>query len=180
MNKNYNKIKTFVALFLITVFVTQFFTSCKKDDDISGAVPEIQYIRVNDPLKSDSLLVSAALGDVIVLVGNNLSNVQEIWFNDQQTKLNTSYITDATIVLTVPSEIPQVVKDSLTIVAKSGIRVQYPFVVQVPPPFVNSMKCEYVADERQLFMVIISLKQQISPWRLFFLAMCRAKLPTYN
>jgi hypothetical protein len=142
MMKYYNKIRTFAALLLIAGFISQFLVSCKKDDDSLG-VPEIQYIRLNDPLKSDSLLVSASLGNVIVLMGKNLSDVKDIKFNDQKVKLNTSYITDRTIVLTIPTGIPTVVTDSITIVTRSGIRVQYPFKVLVPPAILSSLSNEY-------------------------------------
>lgn len=169
MNRNYSKIKTFVALFLICVFSTQFFTGCNKDNDMSEAVPEIQYIRMNDPAKADSLLVSASLGDVIVLVGKNLGNVQDIWFNDKKAKLNTSYITDATIVLTIPKSIPTTVSDSITLLTYSGIRAQYPFKVQVPPPFVRAMQCEYLnAGEEAIIYGNYFLDDPVKKLQVFF------------
>ncbi len=169
MNRTYNKIKTFAAILLITVFSAQMFTGCNDDDTSSGAVPEIDHIRLNDPMKSDSLLVSASLGQVIAIMGNNLADVRGIWFNDQEAILNTSYITNGTIVVTVPTGIPEAVTDSMTLVTSSGVTVQYPFKVQVPPPTVVSMKCEYVqAGEEAIINGNYFLETENKPLQVFF------------
>ena len=128
------------------MLVSPLFQGCEKDDDPSTAVPEISYVRLTDPAKSDSLLVSAYLGNNIALMGNNLLEVKEIYFNDQEAIINTSYVTNSTIIITVPSTIPTVVTDSITMITYSGIKSQFPFKVLVPAPQVDALYCEYVAE----------------------------------
>ncbi len=72
--------------------------SCNKEEadtsrDCSGA-PAVRYIRSTDPGKSDSLLVGSFMGSLIAIVGDNLCNAQEMWFNDQKAVLNPTFVTE--------------------------------------------------------------------------------------
>jgi hypothetical protein len=108
--------------------------------------PELLYVRLPDAASADSLLDGAFLGNTICLVGNNLRSVQEILFNDQPAILNTGFITDHTLIVTVPKEIPKEVTNQLFLITASKEIVAYPFFTKVPPPLVNSISCEYTAD----------------------------------
>ena len=89
---------TLVLLLLAGLFAGTMFSSCDDDsDDVSGDSPQIEYVRVTDPMASDSLVVRAFLGSTIAMVGEGLGDVVEIWFNDQSAKLNKNYITNETI-----------------------------------------------------------------------------------
>ncbi|TCO10802.1 glycan-binding surface protein [Natronoflexus pectinivorans] len=134
-----------VMLLLISIFAGTIFQSCDDDDDDNG-MPEIQYIRITDPDKSDSLIVRAFLGNTIALVGSNLQNVVEIWFNDQPAKLNVNYITRRSIIVTIPNAIPEEVTNQITLVTRGGLEYKYDFQVVVPSPLLSSMLCEYVPD----------------------------------
>jgi hypothetical protein len=77
--KAFNKI---LFLLLLTVGVVSVFSSCKKDENTG--TPSISYVRVTRPESSDSLLVGAGQGQLIAIVGNNLKDAVEIWFNQYQ------------------------------------------------------------------------------------------------
>jgi len=120
-------------------------TSCNKDDDASnGGVPRIKYVRVTNPTSSDSLLVGAGQGMLIAIVGENLQNAVEIWFNDQRATLTPTYITNTTILVSVPSKIPTVITNKIKIIFSNGKELLYDFEVQISKPLVGSMVCEHV------------------------------------
>ena len=95
------------------------------------------------PEEADSLLVGAYLGNTVCLVGDNLRSIYELYFNDQKATLNTSYMTDHTILVDIPKNIPEEVTNKIYMVTKSGAKVDFDFSVMVPAPVVNSMSCEY-------------------------------------
>lgn len=133
-----------MLLFIPALLTGIFFTSCE-DDEAMGD-PAIRYIRVTDPEKSDSLLTSAYMGALIAIMGENLGDVVEVWFNDQEATLTSTYITNTSILVNVPNIPPQEVNDKITLVFRDGSTYQYDFKVEVPAPRVSSILCEYVAD----------------------------------
>ena len=87
-----NKIPgAFIILFLGTLFTGLLFPSCEEDDtpSASNAIPEVRYVRITNPEKSDSLLTHAFMGNTVALIGENLGDVVELWFNDQPAILAT-------------------------------------------------------------------------------------------
>ncbi len=133
-----------ITLSLLLIFIaSSTFVSCNKDDN-NGKNPTISYIRVTDPNASDSLLVSGYLGDLIAIMGNDLQNLKELWFNDQQAKLNPAYITQTSIIATIPGTIPEIVTNTMKLVFSDGQTLEYPFIVAVPAPSLSKMLCEYV------------------------------------
>ncbi len=129
-------------LLLTVVGVVGLIASCNKDH--SSPTPSISYVRVTNPTSADSLLVAAGQGQLIAIVGNNLSGVVQIWFNDQQSLLTPSYISNSSIIVRVPSQIPTKVTDSMKLVFNDGYILNYKFKVQISKPFINSMLCEFV------------------------------------
>lgn len=115
--------------------------------------PIVKYIRVSDPEKSDSLVVSAYLDNTIVLVGENLKSIHEMYFNDQKATINTSYLTDNTMIVDVPGGIPDVVTNKIYMINWQNDTTTYDFNVLVPSPTVTSMSCEWVkpGDEATLY-----------------------------
>jgi len=108
--------------------------------------PEVLYVRLPDAAEADALLDGAFLGNTICIVGNNLRSVYELFFNDQKAILNTSLITDHTLIVAVPNEIPQEVTDQMYLMTKKGESVAYPFKSKVPAPVVSAISCEYAND----------------------------------
>lgn len=131
---------------LSVVLVGSVFTSCEDQPDkfeLTDGVPEINYIRMPYLAQADSLITEASMQSIICLVGNNLTSIREMYFNDQKALLNTSYMTDHTLIVEIPSDIPGEVSDKIYMVTKGGETVTYDFHVIVPAPSVTSMSCEY-------------------------------------
>ena len=121
-------------------------TACENQPDkyeIADGVPTLKYVRSPLPEEADSLLVGAYLGNTVCLVGDNLRSIYELYFNDQKATLNTSYMTDHTILVDIPKNIPEEVTNKIYMVTKSGAKVDFDFSVMVPAPVVSSMSCEY-------------------------------------
>lgn len=143
--------------FAAAVAVTGFtLTACEDEPDkyeIAGGVPTIKYVRLPDIAAADSLLEGAYMATPICLVGDNLRSIVELYFNDQKAILNTSYITDNTLLVDVPKEIPAVVTDKIYMVTSFKDTVTYDFKVLVPAPTVSSMSCEFLkpGDEATIY-----------------------------
>ena len=130
-------------------------TSCQEDPDkfvSTDGNPEVFYVRATAPESADSLIVASYMDNVICLVGNNLRSIRELYFNDQKAVLNTSFITDHTLIVSVPKTIPATVTNKIYMVS-SVDTVSYDFSVLVPSPVVRSMSCEYahVGDQATLY-----------------------------
>ena len=130
-------------------------TSCEEDPDkfeLADGNPELFYVRTTAPESADSLIVAAYMDNVICLVGDNLRSIRELYFNDQKAVLNTSFITEHTLIVNVPKTIPAEVTNKIYMVSSEDT-VAYDFGVLVPSPVVRSMSCEYahVGDEVTLY-----------------------------
>jgi hypothetical protein len=117
--------------------------SCSEDDSNGGA-PKISYVRITKPTASDSLLVSAGQGQMIAIMGQNLKDVRQLWFNDQRASLNPSFITDQTIITRVPSEIPTEINNMMKLIFGNGETLEYDFSVDISEPLISYMKSEFV------------------------------------
>lgn len=121
-------------------------TSCEDEPDkyeVADGVPTVRYIRSPYAASADSLITAATTGTTICLVGENLRSIYELYFNDQQAILNTSYMTDNTVLVDVPRTIPAEVSNKIYMVTRSGQTVEYDFSVTVPAPILTAMSCEY-------------------------------------
>ena len=137
-------IKKLVLGILITIGLLSIFNSCEKED--SEGTPSISYIRITSPESSDSILASAGQGQLIAIVGNNLENAVEIWFNDQRALLTPTYITKTSILVAVPSQIPLSVNNTMKLVFKNGYELNHDFKVDISEPVVSMMDVEYVKE----------------------------------
>jgi hypothetical protein len=141
----YNKIFSSLLLALAVVFSFSL-ESCKDQPDefkSTGGTPSIDYIRPAKASAKDSLLVQAYPQATICLVGSNLTSIKEMYFNDKKAILNTSFITDHTLIVQVPSDIPDLVTDKIYMTTNDGDKLTYDFHVVIPAPTVASMSCEY-------------------------------------
>ncbi|MDN3655153.1 glycan-binding surface protein [Ferruginibacter paludis] len=138
--KNIKKIK---QLLILVIAMTGAFISCKKDEQPNNGVPRIQYVRVTAPESSDSLLVSAGQGNLVAIIGENLENTVEVWFNDQKSSLTSTYITSTSILVSVPSPIPTVITNKLKLVFANRDTLLYDFKVSISEPLVSGMENEY-------------------------------------
>ena len=140
--KAINKI---LLVFLMAMGVASIFISCDKDNDDSGT-PSVSYVRITRPESSDSLLVGAGQGRLIAIVGKNLQDAIEVWFNDKQARLTPTYITSTSILVSVPNPIPTTITNKMKIVFKNGFVLYHDFVVQISAPYLASMVSEFVND----------------------------------
>jgi hypothetical protein len=125
----------------MAVGMVSIFISCKKDN---AETPSVDYVRVTRPESSDSLLVAAGQGQLIAIVGNNLQDAVQVWFNDQPARLTPTYISNTSILVSVPTQIPTTITNKLRIVFKNGYELMHNFKVQISEPVVTSMLSEYV------------------------------------
>src|SRR5206468_2480131 len=143
MNRQMKLMNKTMLVLVMAIGAVMSFTSCKKE---TAPTPTVSYVRVTRPESSDSLLVGAGQGQLIAIVGTNLQDAVEVWFNDQQSRLTPTYISSNTILVSVPSQIPSQVSNKLKIVFKNGYVLYYNFEVQISKPVVSSMDCEFVND----------------------------------
>lgn len=121
-------------------------TACEDEPDryqIADGEPVIHYIRSPYLATADSLITGAYMGNTIAIVGDNLRSIVKMYFNDQPAVLNTSYMTDHTILVNVPNSLPQEPTDKIYMVTSSDKTVEYAFSVLIPKPEIGSMSCEF-------------------------------------
>lgn len=122
--------------------------SCKDQPDkyeVADGIPTVYYVRSPYASQKDSLMTGAYMGNTICLVGDNLRSIVELYFNDQPAVLNTSYITDHTLLCDVPNELPNTPTDKIYMKTQSGETVSFDFEVLIPTATVNSMSNEWAA-----------------------------------
>lgn len=132
-----------LLILLVIIGAVTVFNSCSKDE---AGTPEISYVRITRPASSDSLLVGAGQGQLIAIVGKNLQDAVEIWFNDQQSRITPTYITSTTILVRIPTQIPIAINNRMRIIFKNGFVLEHEFTVQISKPLISSMVSEYVKE----------------------------------
>ena len=124
-------------------------TSCKDEPDkyeIADGTPTVYYVRSPYLSQKDSLLTGAYMGNTICIVGDNLRSIVELYFNDQPAVLNTSFITDNTLLCDVPKELPDNPTDKIYMKTQSGETVSYDFQVLIPTASVSTMSNEWAKE----------------------------------
>lgn len=117
--------------------------SCEDQPDAfvpTEGVPSVDFIRYAD---RDVVIDAAYMQEIVCIVGQNLRSINQLWFNDQQAVLNTSFMTDNTLVASVPKELPKVQTDKIYMITAAQDTVTYDFKVLLPAPQLKSMSCEY-------------------------------------
>ena len=119
------------------------FASCEDYPDafeLADGVPTVNYVRYAD---RDVLIEQAYMGEVVCFVGENLCSVRELFFNDQKAVLNTSFMTENTLVAAVPGNLPKVKTDKVYMITKGEDTLSVDFKVMMPAPQLKSMSCEF-------------------------------------
>lgn len=162
-----NKLKILMIL-LFTVFSGLIFQACS-DDDSEGGTPVVNYIRITNPASADSLLVGSFLGNTVLIIGENLQDVREIYFNDQSALINTSFVSYTSIIVTVPVNAPVVVTNTMRLITSSHDTVSYPFVINVPAPLINSLQCEFLRPgDNAVVIGNYFIDNDVNPLKVFF------------
>jgi len=147
------RIKQLYAGLMLLAVAAFSMTSCEDQPDkyeTTSGTPTISYIRPVDYASRDSLLTSASLDQTICIVGNNLRSIVKMYFNDQQAVLNTSYMTDHTLIVTVPGDLPTVVTDKIYCITTGSDTISYDFGVTIPAPTISSMSNEWAAPGEEV------------------------------
>jgi len=103
-------------------------------------VPTVHFVRYAD---KDVVITQAAMEETICIVGENLTSIHDIYFNDQPAILNTSFMTAHTLMVQVPKNLPTVQDDKMHLVTRDSSVVLYDFKVLPPVPKVEGMSCEW-------------------------------------
>lgn len=121
------------------------FISCSKTDaEIDeGKTPSVSYVRYCDPDEANNHLEGAFLGETVAIMGANLGDVQEIWFNDQKATLNPTYVTSSSVIVTIPTVISENITDKMRLISSKGHECTYDFAVLIPVPQVNAIDNEW-------------------------------------
>lgn len=137
--------KNIVKGLLLTAAVLAGFTSCKDDSGLnSEATPVVKYIRSTDPEQADVYLTSAAMGELIAIIGDGLEGVCSVRFNDVEAKLNPTYITEHSLLVNVPGTLPTEITNTITLTTKKGRScVVENFISRAPSPVITSVSCEW-------------------------------------
>lgn len=131
--------------------------ACQEEDEISVGPPTIERVRTTDPSTVDSAFTSATLGSTIAIMGTNFLGTQEVYLNDYPLGVNTAYVTNNSVIVTVGDSVPTVATDpnvpnKLRLVTRSGESV-IDFQTLPPAPQILQVKNQYVkaGDELTLF-----------------------------
>lgn len=122
--------------------------ACKEEDEINVGPPTIERVRSTDPTTADSAFTSATLGSTLAILGNNLLGTQQVYLNDYPLGVNTAYVTNNTVIVTVGDSVPTVATDpnvpnTLRLVNKAGEAIME-FQTLPPAPQVLQVKNQYV------------------------------------
>jgi hypothetical protein len=124
--------------------------ACQREEpgkyEMTDGTPVIYYVRPADPAVADSLLAGAYMGQTICIVGDNLTSIQELYFNDIKALLNINFITKHTLFVNVPRDVPNEKLDKIIMVLKSGAKAEYDFIVRIPAPEIAKIKCEQTPE----------------------------------
>lgn len=119
--------------------------SCQDQSDAfeqADGLPVLHYVRYAD---RDVIITEAFMEQTVCLVGDNLRSINQLLFNDQKAILNTSYMTDHTLLVNIPSEMAVEETDKIYMVTAKKDTVEYDFKVLPPAPVIKSMSNEWAA-----------------------------------
>ncbi len=135
--------KRYIRTIMLAAAVAVGFSSCNDYPDAfvqAEGVPTVHAVRYAD---QDVLIDQAFMGEIVCLMGDNLRSIHELYFNDQKALLNTSYMTDNTLVVAVPGAIPVDKTDKIYMITAALDTLDYDFKVLMPSPTIKSINCEY-------------------------------------
>ena len=133
---------------LILIFVATI--SCDREPSgkyqMTDGVPKVHYVRYQSKDNEELLLEGAYMNENIVIIGENLTSIQEVWFNNVKALLNINMITKNTLFVTIPKDLPSERTDKMYLVTQHKDTVAYDFEVRIPAPIMSRIKCEQVPE----------------------------------
>ena len=106
----------------------------------TAGTPKVDFVRYAD---KDVIITQANMEEVVCIVGDNLTSVHDLYFNDQPAVLNPSYMTAKSLVVAVPKNMPVEQTDKMYLITKDSTVVAYDFKVLPPAPKISSMSLEW-------------------------------------
>ena len=106
-------------------------------------VPTVHFVRYAD---RDIAITQANMEELVCVVGDNLTSVHNIYFNDQAAVLNSSYMTPHTILVAVPKNMPKEQTDKMYLITRDSSVVAYDFKVLPPAPKISGMSNEWAKE----------------------------------
>lgn len=145
---------TLAIIFMTGIISLQ---SCS-DESSNGGQPVIKGVRVTDPEHADSLFTDGKLGQMIVVVGENLNDVRNVYINDQEISFNCNYNTSTHLILTIPSDLIVYGQDNslpmeIRIVTSHGTAT-YGFHVIAGNPVIDFYSAELVEQPDQTLSMV--------------------------
>lgn len=138
--------KTGVALCLLFLVAITACTKMSVDKPEVGGAPTIQRIRMTDTSTRNESLTKATLGSTLVIIGTHLSTAHEVVFNGYAVRVNPTWTTETTLIVSIPDEVPTIATDPNV---PNEIKVRNPageavfeFEVLPPPPLVERVSNE--------------------------------------
>ncbi|OQP60526.1 hypothetical protein A3860_33215 [Niastella vici] len=119
MNKNiYNRIPCLLLLLLVAASMLP---ACKKD---KMSAPVITSVRNYAAAPNDTVVQTVNAGQWVVVMGNNLSNVSRAFFDGVPASVKSTFTTDQSIVIQIPSiafqSVPKDKMDEIMVVGDGG------------------------------------------------------------
>ncbi|MCC8188596.1 MAG: glycan-binding surface protein [Bacteroides sp.] len=150
---------TLFRLFLAVLFtgITALSVSSCSDDDGKGA-PVIHGVRLTDPELADSTFTEIYPGRMIVVLGENLNGLREVYINEQKVGFNSSYATSRSFIVSVPSELELTgfnpsLEGGIRVVTSHG-EAHYDFHILSPAPTISRLAIDYPATPGEEMKVV--------------------------
>jgi len=154
-------LKKIFPFFAVLSFFVGVFSSCNDDD--CGCQPVINFILPSDRLMKDSIIAGADPEQFIIIVGENLAAVSQVWFDGVQAQVNPAFVTDNSIILQLP-KIDSSTK-RIRLITVHGRTAEADFSVNIPAPIIKMFYCEFVADGQ---ILRVAGEYFIEPLEVFF------------
>lgn len=164
-NKKYINMKKLLnnrishLLFLCMMLIVTMLTSCNNEDD-SNAAPVITAVRNYAASPNDTLVKTANTGQWVVIMGENLSNVTSVSFGGTMAELNTTFITDVSLVVQIPNIRYELISsefhNEVRVVSKDGKVATYNLSSNIlGPPIISRVRNYADAPSDTLVNVIV-------------------------
>lgn len=120
-------------------------TACSDDD--GGGQPVITGVRLTDPAKVDSTFTQAERGTMLLIMGEHIGGVKEVYINNQVCSFNSTYNTSSYLILTIPYDlnIVNVEQHEIRLVTDHGTAV-YAFRVVGAAPALYDYRAQWQMD----------------------------------
>lgn len=142
--------KTLILRYLsITFLMAIFFTSCDDivtyddeftDETVSNGPPVITRISTIENQDTDT--TQGSFNQMIVIHGQNLTQVKSIQFNDQSVDLEEIYAVNTKIVVSIPGTVPDEITNKIVVTTEKG-NTEFPFKVAFPDLIIRGFDFDF-------------------------------------